>query len=153
MRLPGDNGLVASPQRWQSTAEGAHLAGRRSRNTEPELRLRKALFARGLRYRLHQRLEKGCTPDLVLARHRLAIFVDGCFWHGCPRHGRTRFAGPNAELWEEKMRRNAERDTDATARAVAHGFDVVRLWECDVRDRLEEAVAVVVERCRGAGSP
>lgn len=124
-----------------------HLAGRRNRDTAPEVRLRKALFARGLRYRLHKRLEKGCTPDLVLARHRLAIFVDGCFWHGCPQHRRTSFNGPNARLWEEKMRRNAQRDAHSTERAVAHGFQVLRLWECDVRERLEDTVNLVLARC------
>jgi DNA mismatch endonuclease (patch repair protein) len=137
--------VSTSAPRWQPTAAGAHLSGRRSRDTEPELRLRRALFAAGLRYRLHQRLDKGCTPDLVLARHRLAVFVDGCFWHGCPQHGRTRFTGPNAGLWAEKMRRNRARDERATRRAEELGYRVIRVWECDVRDRLEHAVSEVLQ--------
>ena len=59
----------------------------------------------GLRFRLQRQLAKGCTPDIVMPGRRLAIFVDGCFWHGCPKHGRkSAFTGPNAQLWAEKMR-------------------------------------------------
>ena len=80
--------------------------------------LRKALHAAGGRFRLHRQIAKGCTPDIVLPGRRLAVFVDGCFWHGCPTHGRkTPWTGPNAELWEEKMRRNAERDQRSTSLA------------------------------------
>lgn len=61
------------------------------------------------------------------------MFVDGCFWHGCPIHGRKKaWTGPNAGLWAEKMRRNAERDQRSTALAEEHGWRVVRVWECEV---------------------
>lgn len=67
-------------------------------------------------------------------RH-VAVFVDGCFWHGCPEHGRkTPWSGPNAELWAEKMYRNAERDRRSTELAEELGWHVVRVWECEVRD-------------------
>lgn len=67
------------------------------------------------------------------SRH-IAVFVDGCFWHGCPEHGRKLpWTGPNAELWAEKMRRNAEQDRRATQLALDHGWRVVRVWECQVR--------------------
>jgi DNA mismatch endonuclease (patch repair protein) len=118
---------------WQPTAAGRHLAGRRKTNTTPEVALRKALHVRGGRYRLHVRLAKGCTPDLVMPKWRLAVFVDGCYWHSCPVHGRkTPFTGPNAALWEEKMRRNRERDVVATGLAEALGWRVLRLWECEI---------------------
>jgi DNA mismatch endonuclease, patch repair protein len=117
-----------------STAEGEHLAGRKNNDTAPEIALRKALHAQGARFRLHRQLAKGCTPDIVMPGRSLAIFVDGCFWHGCPEHGRrTGFTGPNAQLWEEKMRRNAERDQRSTALAEECGWEVIRVWECDVR--------------------
>jgi DNA mismatch endonuclease, patch repair protein len=117
-----------------STAEGKHLAGRKNNDTAPEIALRKALHAQGARFRLHRQLAKGCTPDIVMPGRSLAIFVDGCFWHGCPEHGRrTGFTGPNAQLWEEKMRRNAERDQRSTALAEECGWEVIRVWECDVR--------------------
>ena len=65
---------------------------------------------------------------------RVAVFVDGCFWHGCPTHGRkTPWAGPNAALWGQKMRRNAERDQRLTALAEGLGWWVKRVWECEIR--------------------
>jgi len=61
-------------------------------------------------------LDRGCNPDIVLVRRRLAIWVDGCFWHGCPQHGRrVPWSGPNASLWEQKMERNRQRDEKAVA--------------------------------------
>lgn len=103
------------------------------RDTVPEILLRKAIHAAGGRFRLQRRLAPGCTPDLVLPGRRVAVFVDGDYWHGCPEHGRRRpFTGPNAELWETKMRRNRERDVRSTYIAETLGWTVVRVWECQV---------------------
>lgn len=132
-----------------STDAGSHLRGRGKRHTEPELLLRRALHALGGRFRLHRQLAKGCTPDLVLPGRRVAVFVDGDFWHGCPRHGRTAFRGPNAELWQEKMRRNRERDLRSTRLAQEAGWTVVRVWECEVRAGPE----VVALRVLAHGAP
>lgn len=119
---------------WHSTDLGKHLSGRMRVNTVPEMLLRRALHACGGRYRLHVSLAKGCTPDLVMPSRRLAIFVDGCYWHSCPQHGRKApFTGPNAALWEEKMLRNKERDHTSTALAEALGWIVIRTWECEVK--------------------
>lgn len=119
--------------RWVSTAAGQHLAGRRKRDTVPEIVLRRELHARGSRFRLQRRLGPRCTADVVLPRHRLAIFIDGCFWHGCPQHGRRLpWTGPNAQLWEEKLARTASRDVAATRLAQEQGWTVVRVWECAV---------------------
>ena len=101
-------------QRWRSTVEGRHLTGRRKRDTAPEVALRRALHAAGARFRLQRRIDAGCTADLVLPGRAVAVFVDGCFWHGCPTHGRKFWSGPNAELWAEKMARNRERDLRST---------------------------------------
>lgn len=133
---------------WVSTSEGKHLAGRKKRDTAPEVALRKALHAQGARFRLQRRLAKGCTPDIVMPGRRLAVFVDGCFWHGCPEHGRkTKFTGPNSALWEEKMQRNAERDRRSTALAQENGWNVVRVWECEVRgDPSGVAASLLAER-------
>ncbi|TFV44850.1 very short patch repair endonuclease [Blastococcus sp. TF02A-35] len=120
-------------EKWVSTTAGRHLSGRRRRDTAPEVLLRKALHAAGGRFRLQRRLAHGCTPDIVLPGRRVAVFVDGDYWHGCPEHGRKRpFTGPNAELWEAKMRRNRERDVRSTALAESLGWTVVRVWECQV---------------------
>jgi DNA mismatch endonuclease (patch repair protein) len=132
---------------WTSTPEGRHLAQRKKVHTEPELLLRKALHAAGARFRLHRHLAQGCTPDLVLPRHRIAVFVDGDYWHSCPVHGRRRpFTGPNAALWEQKMQRNRERDARSTAIAENLGWHVVRLWECSVRANPHAAAQAVLER-------
>jgi DNA mismatch endonuclease (patch repair protein) len=128
---------------WVSTSKGRHLAGRKKQDTAPEIALRKALHAQGARFRLHRQLAKGCTPDIVMPGRRLAIFVDGCFWHGCPQHGRkSAFTGPNAALWEQKMQRNAERDQRSSALAREQGWTVLRVWECEVR---EDAVGVAAK--------
>lgn len=140
--------------RWVATDRSAHLRGRRNRDTEPELLLRRALHAAGVRFRLHLQLAPGCRPDLVLPRHQLAVFVDGDYWHGCPQHGRTQFTGPNAALWEDKFARNRARDARATLLAEQAGWTVVRLWECRIRQDPQQAAAdilrhSVVNRKRG----
>lgn len=125
---------MTSPREWQHTAAGQHLAGRRKRDTRPEVELRRALHAAGGRFRLQRKIARGCTPDLVLPGRRLAVFVDGCFWHNCPVHGRrTPWTGPNAALWEDKMTRNRERDERSTSLAQTNGWTVLRVWECEVR--------------------
>ena len=138
-------------QRWVSTEAGRHLSGRVREHTTPEVALRRALHAAGARFRLHPRLAKGCTPDLVLPRHRLAVFVDGCFFHSCPLHGRgTPWTGPNAALWEEKMARNTVRDATSTALAQGLGWVVVRVWEHEVT---ADAAAVAVRVLAAAPAP
>lgn len=130
---------------WVSTSEGRHLAGRKKKDTAPEIALRKALHAAGARFRLHRQIAKGCTPDIVLPGRGIAIFVDGCFWHGCPDHGRkTPWTGPNAELWVEKMVRNRARDHRSTALAEDHGWTVVRFWECQVRGNPSQLASKVL---------
>jgi len=131
-------------RKWQSTAAGRHLAGRKSKNTAPELALRRALHSRGWRYRIHKRIAPGCTPDIVFVNRRVAIFCDGDWWHKCPIHGRKMpFTGPNAALWEAKFQRIRERDQRSTALAEEAGYKVLRVWECQVRDDLPGTVDLV----------
>lgn len=119
---------------WVSSDASRHLRGRRKTNTQPELLLRRALHALGARYRLHRQIAKGCTPDLVLPSRRLAVFVDGDYWHSCPVHRRDKTVqGPNAELWTLKLARNKERDRHADQLATTAGWHVVRVWECTIR--------------------
>jgi DNA mismatch endonuclease (patch repair protein) len=95
--------------------------------------LRRALHAAGARFRLQRRVAPGVTADLVLPRHKIAVFVDGCWWHSCPDHGRKApWTGPNASLWEKKMARTRERDAQAVELAANLGWLAVRLWECEV---------------------
>lgn len=124
-----------SPSSWEPTPTSRHLRGRRSQDTAPELLLRRALHAAGGRFRLRRSLARGCNPDLVLPSRHLAVWVDGDFWHGCPRHGPTeeQFHGPNRGLWLEKLKQNRERDLRASQIAEELGWTVIRVWECEIR--------------------
>jgi DNA mismatch endonuclease, patch repair protein len=142
--------MAAAREGWVSTEAGRHLRGRSRRDTSPEVALRRALHAMGARFRVQRRLAPGCTPDVVLPRRGLAVFVDGCFWHGCPVHGRTEWSGPNAWLWAEKMQRNRARDSASTGKAQSLGWTVVRVWECEVRaDAASAAQRVLDAECPG----
>jgi DNA mismatch endonuclease, patch repair protein len=102
-----------------------------TRGTAIEFALRRELHRRGLRYRLHRRPIKGLRreADIVFPRARVAIFVDGCFWHACPTH--ATWPKANAEFWKTKIERNRERDRETDARLRDAGWEVVRVWEHD----------------------
>ncbi|MGW4498611.1 very short patch repair endonuclease [Micromonospora sp. NPDC004336] len=133
---------------WVATAEGSHLRGRRTRDTAPEIALRRAVHALGLRYRLGRTLANRCRPDLVFAGPRVAVFVDGCFWHGCPQHGPSGFRGPNADKWEAKIAANRARDRRVDNELTEAGWRVVRVWECEVRRGAEDAARRVAGKVR-----
>ncbi len=119
------------------------MSRNRRRDTKPELLLRRLLHAHGLRYRVDYRIRVGeisVSPDIVFTRHRLAVFVDGCFWHSCPQHGNI--PNRNQSYWVPKLERNRARDRAATAALEEGGWTVVRAWEhepaADVAARLWE---------------
>lgn len=103
----------------------------KGKNTKPELTLRRALHARGLRYRLHQRDLPGC-PDLVFPKYRAAIFVHGCFWH---RHGCKYTSTPSTrkDFWEQKFLQNVKRDEKAVKELKQAGWRVGIVWECELK--------------------
>lgn len=116
-------------------------ANRRS-DTKPEVALRSALHRLGFRYRKDFRLDLGTVkvrPDIVFTARKVAVFVDGCFWHVCPEHGRE--PTTNEWYWTPKLRRNMERDRRVNEALVTAGWRVVRLWE---HETLKSAVEVVV---------
>lgn len=124
------------------------MRANRSKDTKPELLLRKALWAAGLRgYRKHRRGLPG-TPDLVYGPSRLAVFVYGCYWHRCSICTRNRLPKTNALYWSTKFAQNAERDARQQAALAAAGWRVLVLWECELRDP-----AAAVERVRAALAP
>lgn len=103
----------------------------RGKHTTPELTVRKAAHALGLRFRLHSNLPG--RPDIVLAKWRTVIFVNGCFWHqhvGCPR---SSFPKSNRRFWQVKLRRNAERDAENCRLLTKMGWRVIVLWQCQVK--------------------
>jgi len=105
------------------------MLGNKARDTKPELAVRRLLHADGFRYRVNFRLDPSLrrTADIVFTRCRVAVFIDGCFWHGCPLHGTSPKA--NAEYWGPKLARNVERDLETTAFLTASGWTVLRFWE------------------------
>lgn len=108
------------------------MSGIRGKNTRPELTIRKALHARGFRYRLHCKLPG--KPDLCLPKYRAVIFVHGCFWHG---HDCHLFKWPKTrpEFWREKIARNRAVDAAAEAKLLAGGWRVATVWECSLKGR------------------
>ena len=131
------------------TAARSALMGRiRSRDTEPETLLRAALWARGLRYRLNARTPVG-KADIVVPGKKLAVFIDGCFWHGCPDH----YVRPRsrADFWAAKLLENTTRDIRQTAALEALGWRAVRVWEHDVHESLPTVVEEVLTAIGPAG--
>lgn len=130
---------------WASSAASRKvMQGNRSRDTSPELAVRRRLYADGLRFRVAHRPEPGLnrTADIVFTKQRIAIFIDGCYWHACPEH-RT-VARANASYWSEKLARNVARDVDTTSRLTDAGWTVLRFWEHEDPDEVAATVVTVV---------
>ena len=129
---------------WDKEKRSAVMSRIRSKNTLPEMILRKALFARGFRYRLNVMKLPG-TPDIVLPRYRTVIFVHGCFWHG---HVGCKYAGipkTNTEFWVEKIARNSERDKIHAEQLVAQGWNVLTVWEWDIRHHFKQDLPRLID--------
>jgi DNA mismatch endonuclease (patch repair protein) len=111
------------------------MAAVRSKNTRPELAVRGALFAAGYRYRLHRRDLPG-SPDLVLPRFRIAVFVHGCFWHG---HDCKRGLRPtsNVLFWDKKLDQNLARDNATRAALEIAGWSVITIWGCNIESGIQ----------------
>jgi len=119
----------------------------RQKGTSAELSLRRELFRLGLRYRVDYEILKKPrrVADIVFPRQRIAIFVDGCFWHGCPEH--ASWPKQNAEFWRLKIKANCARDADTNHRLEALGWKVVRIWSHELaKDAALNIAAIVHER-------
>ncbi len=110
-------------------ATSARLSKQRRRDTAPELALRRDLHRRGLRFFVDRAPLPGVRrrADLVFPRRKVAVYVDGCFWHSCPEH--ATYPKNNAQWWADKLAGNVVRDRDTDARLAAAGWTVVRIWE------------------------
>lgn len=118
------------------------MARTRGRDTKPERAVRTALHRRGLRFRVDRAPIPGLRrrADVVFTAVRVAVYIDGCFWHGCPEH--ATWPKHNAEFWRDKIEANKRRDADSNARLEAAGWLVVRAWEHED----PEVIAATVER-------
>ena len=128
------------------------MTSTRRRDTPGEVALRRRLHARGLRYRVDTTVLPGLRrrADVVFRKERVAVFVDGCFWHGCPEHGT--WPKKNAEWWREKIEANVARDRDTDARLEQEGWVVVRVWAHESPEEAADFVEQLVRRRRGAAS-
>ncbi|NPC95228.1 very short patch repair endonuclease [Nocardioides sp. zg-DK7169] len=143
--LNAGNSWASSPGRRRN------MQANRSRDTKPELAVRRLLHARGFRYRVAAAPVAGLRrrADIVFTKQRIAVFIDGCFWHGCAEHGRKSFRR-NVDYWPAKIATNMARDLDTTAHLADAGWRVLRFWEHEQPAEVASAIAtaVVEERRR-----
>ncbi|MGM8936097.1 very short patch repair endonuclease [Pseudomonas neustonica] len=122
------------------------MAGIRGKNTIPELLVRRFLFAKGYRYRLHRKDLPG-RPDLALSKHRVVILVHGCFWHRHPGCFYATSPATRQEFWQAKLARNAQRDREQQLLLADLGWRTLVVWECGIRhfaNQMEEIIAFIV---------
>lgn len=129
------------------TPEQRHkcMARIRSKNTKPEIMVRKYLFARGFRYRKNVRRLPG-TPDIVLRKYRTVIFVNGCFWHGHEGCRYSHLPKSNVEFWRNKIERNKKRDLRERVELRRMGWHVIQVWECQLNPKEREMTLRSIEQ-------
>jgi DNA mismatch endonuclease (patch repair protein) len=136
-----------------SQAAAKRLIAQGTRDTTPELALRHELHNAGLRYRLHVQLLPGLRRevDIAFPKARVAVFVDGCFWHGCPEHPRP--SRTHSDWWARKIGENRARDEDTDRRLALAGWTVLRVWEHDDVEQAADRVRVLVTARRARPEP
>lgn len=115
-------------------ARSYNMSQIRSKNTKPEVLVRKFLFKNGFRFRLHSKKLPG-TPDIILPKYKTVIFVNGCFWHGHENCHYFKIPKTRTEWWTEKIRRNIEKDKLNFTFLTELGYKVIYIWECDLKKR------------------
>ncbi|GAA0624504.1 very short patch repair endonuclease [Kribbella sandramycini] len=150
------DGAAAAPRRSHvslvtSEQTSARMAKQGRRDTKPELELRRRLHRLGYRYRVNSPLPgmPRRRADITFGPKRLVVFVDGCFWHGCPEHATS--PRNNGLWWSEKLRKNVERDRDTDARLQELGWAVLRIWEHEDPDEAVHRVVGALTTERGSG--
>ncbi|MET9554989.1 very short patch repair endonuclease [Streptomyces sp. NPDC006645] len=131
-----------------SPAVSARMSRQARRDTAPEVAVRKLLHASGHRYRVNARVPDmpRRTVDIMFTKAKVAVFLDGCFWHGCPLHATRPKA--NAEWWREKLDKNMARDKETSAHLQAGGWTVLRFWEHESPVHMADEIAETVARNR-----
>lgn len=132
--------MAAERAKSSSPAASRRMIANRRRDTQPEVAVRRALHARGLRFRVDYPVLPRRRADIAFPKRRIAVFIDGCFWHACPEHGTT--AKANAAYWADKLATNKQRDRDSDERLGEEGWIILRFWEHEP----VEAIGDVIER-------
>jgi DNA mismatch endonuclease (patch repair protein) len=134
----GNESLISPPASSQAARKS--MVGNKGKNTKPEVVLRQSLHSMGFRYRTFSSDVEG-RPDIVIKKYKLAVFVDGCFWHGCPKCYKT--PKTNTGYWKEKIRRNKTRDKKVNGILKEKGWTVLRYWEHEILDE-HQSIAVTI---------
>jgi len=132
------------PDRFSKEVRSKIMSEIRGKDTKPELLLRKEIFRRGYRYSINYRFkELNFRPDLVMVSRKACIFIDGCFWHGCPKC----FKPPksNKRYWKPKIARNKERDRQQNKYLKKNGWKVIRVWEHDLKKDLKKVLTEIIK--------
>ena len=130
---------------WNNEKRSEVMSKIRSKNTKPELTLRKALFKRGLRYRVNVSSLPG-KPDIVMPKYKTVIFLHGCFWH---RHEGCKYAytpKTNTEFWVNKITSNSLRDKKNVQKLTALGWNIITVWECEIRHEYKHDITPLIDR-------
>lgn len=145
-RLAG--GSPSSRPAASSESVRLQMSKQRRRDTEAELLVRKVLHARGVRYRIDARPEPDlrCKADIMWRSLRLVVFIDGCFWHGCPMHATRPKA--NGEWWAQKLDTNIRRDRRTDAELTERGWTVMRFWEHEEPTAVADAICALLDQLR-----
>lgn len=129
---------------WDKKKRSEVMSKIRSKNTKPEMTMRKALFAKGLRYRINYKKLPG-KPDIVFPKYKTAIFVHGCFWHGhdvgCID---SHIPKTNTDYWTEKITKNKERDKNNVIQILSMGWKVMTIWDCEIQQK--DNIEVLIQR-------
>jgi DNA mismatch endonuclease, patch repair protein len=120
----------------------SHIMSSIKSNSRLENELSRALWKKGIRFRKNVKSLYG-TPDIAIKKYKIVIFVDSCFWHCCPIHGNK--PKSNVEFWEKKLNRNRERDQEVNEYYKDKGWTVIRIWEHEIRDDLDNVICNLVE--------
>lgn len=123
------------------------MSGIRSKNTKPEIMLRKALFAKGYRFRLHSFKLFG-KPDLVFPKYKAVIFIHGCFWHGHTCH-LFKWPSSHSDFWKQKITRNRQKDNEVISKLLAEKWRVLIVWECACRGKTKLSVEKIIKKITG----
>jgi len=145
------NRMDKLPGTWPETSR--RMAKVRQKGTAAEMALRRGLFRRGLRYRVAFTVlsRPRRVADIAFPRLKIAIFVDGCFWHGCPQH--ATWPKSNSDFWRQKIEANRSRDADTDQRLSSIGWKVIRVWEHEDSNEAAARIAELVNACKDSCDP